>query len=147
MKRPPRVDAEEMVILTNDQVIALPALLEGRRIQTRAIVALFTGLRRGELLALRWGNVDLDTNGGRVIRVREALEQTKIHGTRFKAAKTKAGRRDITLPDIVVDVLRVHRRQQLEQRLAMDLGRLQDGDVVFPADVSEGRLKRMAGRG
>jgi integrase len=37
----------------------------------RAIVALFTGVRRGELLALRWPNVDLD---GKVMRLREALE-------------------------------------------------------------------------
>lgn len=132
-ERAPRVDAEEMVILANEQVLALPALLEGRRIRCRAIVALFTGVRRGELLALRWGNVDLDSNANRLIKIREALEQTKAHGVRFKAAKTKAGRRDITLPDFVVDTLRTHRRQQLEQRVALGLGRLQDDDLVFPA--------------
>lgn len=130
-ERAPRVDAKEMVILTNEQVLALPASLEGRRIRCRAIIALFTGVRRGELLALRWGNVDLDSNANRVIKIREALEQTKTHGIRFKAAKTKAGRRDISLPDIVVDVLRTHRRQQLEHRLALGLGRLQDSDLVF----------------
>jgi integrase len=82
------------------------------------------------LLALRWGNVDLDA---KVIRIREAIEKTKGGGLRFKKPKSKAGRRDITLPEIVIDTLRTHRRQQLEQRLAMGLGKLQDGDLVFPA--------------
>jgi hypothetical protein len=47
----------------------------------------------------------------------EAPEETKTHGVRFKATKTKSGRRTISTPDIVVDTLREHRRQQLEQRM------------------------------
>src|SRR5262245_15077411 len=64
--------------------------------------SLFTGMRRGEVLALRWGCVDLD---GKVIKVRQAIEPTETHGIRFKAPKSKAGRRDITLPDILVRCL------------------------------------------
>lgn len=45
--------------------------------------------------------------------------------------KTRAGRRDVTLPDFVVGVLRDHRRQQLEQRVALGLGRLPDDTPVF----------------
>jgi integrase len=80
-------------------------------------------------VALRWGNVDLDA---KVIRVRESLEETEAHGRRFKAPKTKAGRRDITLPDIIVATLRDHRLQQLEHRLALGLGKLPDDALVFP---------------
>jgi integrase len=58
--------------------------LGGFRLRIPALVALLTGMRLGEILALRWTEVDLDA---RVIRVREALEQTKTHGTRFKPAK------------------------------------------------------------
>ena len=64
-------------------------------------------------------------------RIREALEETKAHGLRFKPTKTKSGRRDIELPDIVVEALRDHRRQQLEQRVAMGLGKLADDALVF----------------
>ena len=71
-----------------------------------AITALFTGMRLGEVLALRWNRVDLDA---KVVQVREALEQTKAFGIRFKPPKSKAGRRDVTLPDILVDALREHR--------------------------------------
>lgn len=92
------------------------------------MVSLFTGMRRGEVLALRWGRVDLDKN---VIQVREALEHTKAHGIRFKPPKSKAGRRDVTMPDILVDVLREHRKAQLELRMKLGVGKLQDNDLLF----------------
>lgn len=95
----PRVEGEEMVILTPEQLAGLPDRLAGYKTFPRAIVVLFTGMRRGEVLAMRWRNVDLDS---KVIRIREALEETKEHGIRFQGAKTKTGRRDISLPDIVV---------------------------------------------
>jgi len=65
--------------------------------------------RLGEVLALRWLRVDLDK---KAIQVREAIEETEAHGIRFKAPKSKAGRRDITLPDILADALRDHRKSQ-----------------------------------
>jgi integrase len=127
----PAVDADEMIILTPEQVKDFPVKLKGHRIYARAITALHTGVRPQELLALRWSAVDLD---GRMptLTIREALEGTK-HGLRFKGPKTRSGRRQITLPDIVVDALREHRRQQLEQRLVLGLGKLPDDALVFPA--------------
>ena len=91
----------------------------------RAVTALFTGIRRGELLALRWSNVDLEAADKR-ITVGEAIEETKADGIRFKTPKTKNGIRDVSLPDIVVDALRDHRRQQLEMRVALGLGKAPD---------------------
>ncbi|MBI2737562.1 MAG: hypothetical protein HYX38_13585 [Rhodospirillales bacterium] len=59
----------------------------------------------------------------------------------FKAPKTKAGRRDVTLPDIVVETLREHRRRQVEQRMALRLGKLPDDAFVFPASTAGPRLR------
>jgi integrase len=130
-ERAPKVEDTEVEILTDDRIADLLTRLIGRAIYPRAILALFTGVRRGELLALRWVNIDLDAK--KIIRIREALEETKAHGTRFKRAKTKSGRRDISLPDIVVEALREHRRRQLEDRVALGLGKLPDDALVFPA--------------
>ncbi len=65
--------------------------------------------------------------------MREALEETKAHGVQVKTPKSKAGRRDVTLPDIVVDVLCEYRRNQLELRMRLGLGKLSDeADLLFP---------------
>ncbi len=92
------------------------------------MVALFTGMRLAEVLALRWSRVDLD---GKTISVREALEPTKAHGIRFKTPKSKAGRRDITLPNILADALREHRKAALEFRMQVGAGRLPDEALLF----------------
>jgi integrase len=129
VQRAPKIAAEEMRILTPQQVTALPALLDGHEFGPPALVALFTGLRRGEILALRWGSVDLRD---KIIRVRESLEETKA-GLRFKPPKSKAGTRDVRLPAIVSDILEAQRKRLLERRLALGQGRLSDTDLVFPA--------------
>lgn len=125
----PKVEATEVEILTAEQIKALVGSLRGRPAFAPVVTALFTGLRRGELLALRWAAVDLDC---KTMHVREALELTKA-GIVFKAPKTKAGKRGLALPDVVVEALREHRRAVLEQRLALGLGRLPDDALVFPA--------------
>jgi integrase len=134
VQAPPRADAnegDEMVILTVDQQQTVLDGLRGKTLYPIVVAALYTGMRRGEILALRWRNVDLDGKA-KVIRVRESLEQTKAGGLRFKVAKTKAGRRDITLPDMVAETLKDHRRQQLEFRVALGLGKMPDDALVFP---------------
>jgi integrase len=111
-------------------------LKESARLYVPAMVSLFTGMRRGEVLALRWSKVDLDK---KIIQVREALEKTDEHGIRFKPPKSNAGRRDITLPDILVDVLREHRKAQLEFRMKLGAGKLYDETLLF-ADLNDAPL-------
>lgn len=128
-EQPPKVERDEVTILTGDQVRDLVVRMKGRSMYAPAIVALFTGMRRAEVLALRWRHVDLD---GKLIMVRETIEETKA-GLRIKAPKSEAGKRDIALPDIVVETLRERRRVQLEQRLALGLGgKLTDDALLFP---------------
>jgi integrase len=79
------------------------------------VVDLATGMRRGELLALRLSDIDLD---GATVRIERSLEETR-DGLRFKAPKTVHGKRTISLPPNAVAVLREHRRKLLETRMAM----------------------------
>jgi integrase len=112
-----------------DQVRELLAKLEGSEWRVPVTVALFCGLRRGELLALRWRDVELD---GAKLTVAGALEQSKA-GVRLKEPKTKSGRRSLSLPTIVVAALREHRQQQLKRALLLGLGRPPADALVFPA--------------
>jgi len=124
---PPRVASTEIELLTPAQVQSVLRKLEGRSIYPILIVALTTGMRRGELLALRWRDVDLD---GAMLRVEQSLEQTKA-GLRFKSPKTRHGRRSISLPASAVAELREHWKVQQQQRLKLGLGRAAPDDLVF----------------
>lgn len=134
----PKAAPAEIEILTEADVAAVLSKLKGRSMHLLASVGLATGMRRGELLALRWQDIDL--NIGRV-QIDRSLEQTKPRpdavdalakrGLRFKLPKTKRGRRQITLPVSIVAELRAHKRSQAEQRLAAGLGRDADDALVF----------------
>jgi integrase len=90
--RPPKVEAAEIAILSSVQIGDVLTKLEGHPLYTITVLALAAGMRRGELLALQWGDVN-----GASIQVERSLEETKA-GLRFKPPKTKHGRRVITLP-------------------------------------------------
>lgn len=130
-EQPPKVESEGIAVLDRDQVKLLVERLWGHALYPVAVTALFTGLRRGELLALRWCHVDLDS-ADKHLTVREAIEETRVGGIRFKTPKTDNSTRDVSLPDIVVEALRDHRRQQLEARFAFGLGKPSDDALVFP---------------
>jgi integrase len=123
----PKVNESNGMAIVQD-VPSLVEKLRGSRLGVPAMVALFTGARLGEVLALRWSNVDIDRA---VISVREALEQTKAHGIRVKTPKSRAGRRDITLPDVLIQALREHRKAQLELRMQLGVGKLPHDALLF----------------
>jgi integrase len=125
---PPRTEREEVTILNGDQVREVVKRLQGQPIYTKVIISLFTGARRSEVLGLNWSHFNPDA---KVITVRQAVEETNTGAVKLKEPKSKAGKRDIALPDIVVDALRDHRRQQLERNLALGLGKLADDALIF----------------
>jgi integrase len=125
--RPPKTEASEIEVLDPTQIADVLTKLKGHELYTLVALALGTGLRRGELLALRWADVDLN---GAVLRVERSLEETKA-GLRFKTPKTKHGRRAVSLPSSAVEALRAHRRRQLELRLALGSGREPPDALVF----------------
>jgi integrase len=125
--RAPKVDAAEIVILSQDQISEVLAGLDGHALYPVDALAPATGMRRGELCGLAWGAVDLDAAS---VRVERSLEETEA-GLRFKPPKTRHGHRAVSLPASTVDVLREQRRKQLELRLMLGLGRLGASDLVF----------------
>jgi integrase len=127
--RPPpaRNDTDEIAILTQEQIGTVLRHLEGRTLRPIVSFLLGTGARRGEALALRWQDLDLDKG---VVRFERSLEQTSV-GLRFKSPTTRHGRRSVTISPWLVAELRAHRLRQQERRLSLGLGRVPNDALVF----------------
>src|SRR5262249_43873541 len=128
LAKPPKMPDQETPMLQPDQAAALLERLRGNPLYLLVSLALGTGMRRNEMLGLRWQDVDLDA--GR-LTIEQALEETRARGIRIKGPKTKHGLRTIALPAHLVTELRQHWREQQEQRLAIGLGKAPDSASVF----------------
>jgi integrase len=125
---PPKVAPTEIAALKADEIAPVLAALKGHRLEPLAVLTLSAGARRGEILALRWGDVDLAAG---TVRIARSLEQTVADGLKFKSPKTARGVRTISLPAVAVETLQAHRKRQLEQRIALGQGRPDADTLVF----------------
>jgi integrase len=119
---PPRIERRPMHVPGIDAALALVEATRGTDLFAPVLLATMTGMRRGEILALRWRSVDLDA--GRLAVV-SSVEQVGI-ATRDKPPKSGRSR-SVALPDLLVEELRRHRLRQAEGLLR--LGVRQDGET------------------
>ena len=96
------------------------------------LLGAMTGMRRGEVLGLRWSDVDLDEKRLRITQTLVAPRYELV----FSEPKTAAGRRTVALDDRTVAALREHRRQQAAARLAFGRGYEETGLVFTQEDGS-----------
>jgi integrase len=128
----PRVPRHEIRPLTPEEADKVLRAAVGVRLEALYVLALTTGMRQGELLGLRWRDVDLEAE---VLSVRVTLQ--KVAG-RYTLAepKTTRGRRRIPLVPEAVAALRAHRARQSEERLRV--GQAWRGlDLVFCDETGE----------
>ena len=137
----PRQLRKEMQTLTIEQVMMqlLPAL-QGDRLYAAFLTVFMVGLRRGELLGLRWQDIDLNVG---IVQVRQILvriynrdatgerRKTRLH---FQEPKTEKSRRSVAIPDLCLAALRRHKAQQAEEKLLLGPGYLDHGLVFAQAD-------------
>lgn len=110
----PRAEKHEVKPLDDAQLTAFLEAVRGHRYEDLFTVALFTGLRRGEILGLSWADVDLDA--GR-ITIRQQLQRDQSAGE-YRLVSTKNGRGRVIAPaPSVLGILRRVKRQQLENQL------------------------------
>ena len=112
--RPPSRASAEMRTWTGADARRFLEHVADDRLYAMWALLLATGLRRGEIAGLRWGDVDLDAGLLSVRRSRVSAGWT-VHESQ---PKTRSSRRAVSLDERVVAVLRAHRRRQLEERLA-----------------------------
>jgi integrase len=117
----------EMKTWTPQEARAFLEMAEGDRLYAAWLLAISTGMRRGEVLGLRWSDIDLEDG-------RLSVRQTVItvnYEIQFSTPKTAKGRRSIALDNGTVAALRAHKKAQLEERMAIGPVRYSDKDLVF----------------
>jgi len=126
---PPKLRQEEMHPLSADQARALfrTAAASGNRLEALFVVAVHTGMRPGELLALRWEDISFERTPA-VLEVRRSLSAGA-----FTPTKTGKGRR-VALSRKATEALRTHRKRQLEEKMEKT-GLWEDHGLVFPSQA------------
>ena len=113
LARPPRVPRRQVSPLTLEEARLFRAAVAGDRLEALYLVAVGCGLRQGEILGLRWRDVDLD---GRLLRVRFAL--ARVDGDMaLVEPKSATSRRNVPMPSFVAEALAVHQARQAAEAL------------------------------
>jgi integrase len=138
--KPPRPPRREIAILSKAEVATL--LREAGPLYLPVLVGVTTGMRRGEILGLRWSDIDLKAAR---LTVNQSLE--RLGGkTTFKPPKTAGSRRTITLPALTVEALSAHRAEQARIG-AGELVFSHGGDTVGPRQPHQGLRQIDPGHG
>lgn len=129
LKRDRTPRTEEIRPLDREQVRVFLEAVSGDRLEALYVVAITAGVRAGELLGLRWEDVDLEAG---MLQVRRTLSEARS-GRIFEVPKSGKGR-SIRLSKRASAALRSHRKRQIEEKLR--LGSLwQENGLVFPSQV------------
>ncbi len=137
---PPKIERTTMSTYDMAQTAELLDAARPTRLYVPVLLGVLCGLRRGEIVALRWRHIDFD---GSQIAVVEAAEQTAA-GVRYKPPKSGRSR-TVALSGFVVEELRAHRIRQAEefQRLGITqtdafVHTREDGEPIQPRTLTHG---------
>ncbi len=122
---PPKPQKREIRAIDEDESVWLIDAALGTRLYIPVFLAVTTGMRRGEILALRWSDVELARG---FLTAARSLEQTKVGGLKFKTPKSRKGRH-LSLPPLMVEALRLHKGEQEQRRASLDSA-YQPNDLV-----------------
>lgn len=115
-------------ILSPEQAQMFLQKVREHHLEALVTLALATGMRKGEMLGLRWQDIDLEKGS---LHIQRTLVYITYHGFKEGEPKTETSRRNIVLPQFVIEVLKRHRTTQLEARLKTGVTWI-DRDLVFP---------------
>ena len=129
---PPRVRRQEMQTLSETNSRGSLEAASGDRLEALYVLALTTGMRQGELLGLKWQDVDMERGS---LQVKATLQRTPS-GFVLAEPKTPRSRRQVVLSAIAVAALRRHKVRQAEERLRLGAA-WEDNDLVFANEVGK----------
>jgi integrase len=123
----PRIPKHDITPLTLEQARRFRQHIQGHRFEVLITLAVVTGMRRGELLSLRWSDIDFQRS---ILQVLHTVDRFTGHGYVEGEPKSAAGVRSIRLPGFLVDMLKQHRVRQMAQKSQAKAW--EERDLVFP---------------
>ncbi|MCK8826354.1 site-specific integrase [Natroniella acetigena] len=124
---PPKGEKSEIEALTKKQLYKLLEVAEGW-IYDFIYIAAFTGMRRGELLALRWKDVDFENQK---LQVKQSVTRPANKGLVFRKPKTDSSIRPIDVDEDVIKILKRRNKEQKENRLKFGSEYNNEYNLVF----------------
>jgi integrase len=131
--RPPRPTHKEMQVMSPEQARVFLAAIVDDPLEALYVLALTTGMRRGELLALHWSDVSLSAG---FVQVRFTLEYLAGAELMYSPPKTARSRRKVALSELAIAALEKHRERQEQQRAIVGAAWV-DNDLVFTNALGE----------
>ncbi|MFD1404447.1 tyrosine-type recombinase/integrase [Robinsoniella peoriensis] len=116
VKKPKAEERADKVILSEEQQSIFLDAAKDHYLYTMIKLALFTGMRSGELRSLQWEDIDFENS---IVKVRHTLKYTVNTSFFFDSPKTKTSKRDIPMLSGVKQLLKSHKKQQAEQRMLL----------------------------
>jgi integrase len=129
---PKAKESDAWNVLDADKLNALVQGFRGTALYGIVCVAAFTGMRRNEILALRWADVDF---ARATIKVSRSLEETRARGRTVKEPKSERGKRTIAVDAGLLELLRAEHRQHLAIMAGTDSPQVSLGLVRLPPDA------------
>jgi integrase len=124
----PSVQRPEHVTWSSDELKEFLSAIRSDRLYAAFVLLATTGMRRGEVLGLRWGDLDFDA---RELAVAHTITTAGFDQIVSGPPKTARSRRHVFLDDATLAILRDHRKRQREDRLAAGPNWDKDNDLVF----------------
>lgn len=133
--QPPKVTRVQALALDKEQSVHLLELLDEQPSKYRVAITvlLFTGMRRGELLALNWSDIDFE---GGTISISKNLSYTSERGTFIDSPKNDSSNRVIAIPATIIECLRQYRMEQRKEFMRAGAG-WSDEKMVFSSPTGQ----------
>lgn len=126
---PPRVQTKDIETWSLEEATRFLDYTEGKHLHIAYVLAVYTGMRRGEILGLRWKDCDLEQGK---ISIRQTLNRVGQQ-LLFQEPKTKGSKRRITVTENVITALKKHKAEQNKNKLRLGPG-YEENDLVVSTE-------------
>jgi integrase len=127
---PPSIRKKEIITMETDEITKFLSYAQGDRLYIAFLLAVFTGLRRGEILGLRWKDINMEAKTASIRKNLVVVEGKLV----LQEPKTNGSIHSVSLPSTTIEALKKHKRIQNQEKLKMGIN-YQDNDLIVATSL------------